>query len=77
MATDRVNGLPRTATVVAHCDLETQRLSKDGFFHLVTQFPQVGIEVMRELASKLDSTTQVLTAARAKLDELNKRDASG
>ena len=52
-------------------------MSKDKFFHLITQFPQVGIEVMRALASKLDSTTQALTAARAKLDELNKRDGSG
>jgi CRP/FNR family transcriptional regulator, cyclic AMP receptor protein len=56
--------VPRTATVVAHCDLETLRLSKDGFLYLVTQFPQVGIEVMRELASRLHHTTQALTAAR-------------
>ena len=59
--------VPRTATVVAHCDLETLRLSKDGFLHLVTQFPQVGIEVMRELASRLHHTTQALTAARREL----------
>ena len=59
--------VPRTATVVAHCDLETLRLSKDGFLHLVTQFPQVGIEVMRELASRLHHTTQALTAARRDL----------
>ena len=31
--------VPRTATVVAHGDLETLRVSKDGFFHLVSQFP--------------------------------------
>ena len=59
--------VPRTATVVAHCDLETLRLSKDGFLHMVTQFPQVGIEVMRELASRLHHTTQALTAARREL----------
>jgi CRP/FNR family cyclic AMP-dependent transcriptional regulator len=57
--------VPRTATVVAHGNLEILRLSKDGFFHLVTQFPQVGIEVMSALASKLHRTTQALTAARA------------
>ncbi len=66
--------VPRTATVVAHGDLETLRVSKDGFFHLVTQFPQVGVEVMRELASKLNRTTEALTAARARLDELDKDD---
>jgi CRP/FNR family cyclic AMP-dependent transcriptional regulator len=56
--------VPRTATVVAHGDLETLRVSKDGFFHLITQFPQVGIEVMSELASRLHHTTQALTAER-------------
>jgi CRP/FNR family transcriptional regulator, cyclic AMP receptor protein len=64
--------VPRTATVVAHGDLEALRVSKDGFFHLVSQFPQVGIEVMSELASKLNRTTQALTVARARLDELDK-----
>jgi CRP/FNR family transcriptional regulator, cyclic AMP receptor protein len=64
--------VPRTATVVAHGDLETLRVSKDGFFHLVTQFPQVGIEVMRALAAKLHRTTQELSAARTKPDELGR-----
>jgi CRP/FNR family transcriptional regulator, cyclic AMP receptor protein len=62
--------VPRTATVVAHGDLDTLRVSKEGFFHLVTEFPQVGVQVMSALASKLHRTTQALTAARAKLDKL-------
>jgi CRP-like cAMP-binding protein len=64
--------VPRTATVVAATDLAALRVSKDGFFHLVTQFPQIGIEVMHELASRLDHTTQALTAARARLTQLDK-----
>jgi CRP-like cAMP-binding protein len=64
--------VPRTATVVAHADLQTLRISKDGFFHLVTQFPQVGIEVMSALAAKLHQTTQALTAARARLTRLDR-----
>jgi CRP/FNR family transcriptional regulator, cyclic AMP receptor protein len=63
--------VPRTATVVAHGELETLRVSKDGFFHLVTQFPQVGIEMMRALAAKLHRTTQELSAARTKPDALD------
>jgi CRP/FNR family cyclic AMP-dependent transcriptional regulator len=63
--------MPRTATVVAHSDLETLRVSKEGFFHLVTQFPQVGVEVMSALATKLYRTTQALTAARTRPDELD------
>ena len=69
--------VPRTATVVAHTDLETLRVSKEGFFHLVTQFPQVGIEVMNALASKLHHTTQALTAARARLNELDRGNGGG
>jgi CRP/FNR family transcriptional regulator, cyclic AMP receptor protein len=69
--------VPRTATVVAHSDLDTLRVSKETFFHLVTQFPQVGVEVMSALASKLHRTTQALTTARAKLDELDKRGCGG
>lgn len=60
--------IPRTATVRAVSDLVTLRVSKDGFFHLVTQFPQVGVEIMAELAARLHHTTQALTAARARLD---------
>jgi CRP-like cAMP-binding protein len=69
--------VPRTATVVAQGDLDTLRVSKEGFFHLVTEFPQVGIEVMRALAFKLHRTTQALIAARAKLDELDKGSSGG
>ena len=68
--------VPRTATVVAHSALETLRVSKDGFFHLVTQFPQVAIEVMSEIASRLHHTTQALSE-RARLDALDKRDSGG
>ena len=58
--------VPRTATVVAHGSLETLRVSKEGFFHLVTDFPQVGVAVMSALAAKLQRTTRALTAAHAR-----------
>ena len=69
--------VPRTATVVAHGDLAILRVSKDGFFHLITQFPQVGIEVMSGLAAKLKRTTEALTAARAGPDELDHGERGG
>ena len=65
-------GVPRTATAVARGDVVTLCVSKDGFFHLVTQFPQVGLEVMSGLATKLHRTTRLLAATRAKLNELHK-----
>lgn len=64
--------VPRTATVVARADLETLRISKDHFFQLVKQFPQIGLEVMHELASRLHHTTQSLSAAKARLHQLEK-----
>jgi CRP/FNR family transcriptional regulator, cyclic AMP receptor protein len=69
--------VPRTATVVAQSDLETLRVSKDGFFHLVTQFPQVGVEVMSALARKLHRTTQALASAPAKHHELDNGNSGG
>ena len=68
--------VPRTATVVAASDLETLRISKEGFFQLVNQFPQIGIEVMPELASRLHHTTQALTQAKGKLRELENAPAT-
>jgi CRP-like cAMP-binding protein len=64
--------VPRTATVTASTDLATLKVSKDHFFQLLAQFPQIGIEVMHELASRLHHTTQALTAAKARLSELEK-----
>ena len=57
-------------TVVAHGDLETLRVAKDGFFHLVTQFPKAGIEVMCALAFETASNHAALDGARARLREL-------
>ena len=64
--------VPRTATVTANTDLATLKISKDNFFQLLGQFPQIGIEVMHELASRLHHTTQALTAAKARLRDLEK-----
>jgi CRP/FNR family transcriptional regulator, cyclic AMP receptor protein len=61
--------VPRTATVVARDRLVTLRVSKDGFFNLVTQFPTVGVEIMHELASRLHQTTQQLGDAKARLHQ--------
>jgi CRP/FNR family transcriptional regulator, cyclic AMP receptor protein len=59
--------VPRTATVMVTTPLVALRVSKDGFFNLITQFPQVGVEVMHELASRLHQTTQRLTEASLRL----------
>lgn len=52
--------VPRTATVTATSKLTTMRITKDLFFQLVCQFPQIAVEIMRELAHRLDVTTRRL-----------------
>lgn len=59
--------VPRTATVVARSRLLTLKITKDLFFKLATEFPQMAVEVMRILAERLHHTTTDLTAARAEL----------
>lgn len=49
--------VPRTATVRAASQLVSLRISKDLFFQLVNEFPAIAVEVMRELAQRLERTT--------------------
>ena len=52
--------VPRTATVTATTSLDALRISKDLFFRLVKEFPEIAIEVMRELAHRLENTNSRL-----------------
>lgn len=55
--------VPRTATVIAHSQLTTLRIDKDLFFRLVNEFPQMAVEIMRELAHRLEKTNEQLRIA--------------
>ena len=55
--------VPRTATVRAKSKVVTLRISKDLFFRLISEFPQLAIEIMRELAHRLENTTTRLREA--------------
>jgi CRP-like cAMP-binding protein len=57
--------VPRTATVQATSKVEAMVIAKDLFFRLVTEFPQMAVEIMRELARRLDATNRKLTAKNA------------
>lgn len=57
--------VPRTATVRAIDDVTTLTISKDLFFQMVREYPEMGIEVMRELAERLEKTTTQLREARS------------
>lgn len=55
--------VPRTATVTARSPLTTLRIDKDLFFRLINEFPQMAVEIMRELAHRLEKTNEQLRVA--------------
>ena len=57
--------VPRTATVQAVDQLTTLKITKELFFRMVCDFPDMSIEIMRSLAHRLEQTTAQLMAARA------------
>jgi CRP-like cAMP-binding protein len=58
----------RTATVRAHTQVEALRISKDNFFKLMADFPDMTLQVVRVLADRLHQTTAELTAARSRVN---------
>lgn len=60
---------PRNATVTAHEKLTVLKIPKETFFRLVTEFPQMAVEMMRELAHRLEDMNVKLTEARAALQK--------
>lgn len=57
--------VPRTATIQAKSELTTLKVTKDLFFRMILDFPEMGVEVMRVLAHRLENTTAQLLKARA------------
>jgi CRP-like cAMP-binding protein len=57
--------IPRTATVTATGELTVLKITKDLFFRMITDFPEMGVEIMRVLAQRLEQTTAQLLKARA------------
>ena len=57
--------VPRTAAVEAKTELVTLKITKDLFLRMITDFPEMGLEIMRVLAHRLEQTTQQLQEARA------------
>lgn len=57
--------MPRMATVTAISDVTTLRIGKQDFLNLLTEFPEVAVEVMRSLADRLAHTTSELANLRS------------
>jgi CRP/FNR family transcriptional regulator, cyclic AMP receptor protein len=61
--------VPRTASVRAVSPLETLKIEKEHFLRLIREFPDMGVEIMRELGQRLTRTTMELSQARSALIE--------
>ncbi len=61
--------VPRTATVVANTQLETLKITKDLFFRLISEFPTMAVEIMRELATRLELTNLQVAELNRQLSE--------
>ena len=61
--------VPRTASIKASTKLETLKISKDLFFRLVKEFPEMAVEIMRELARRVEAMNVRLADANRKLTE--------
>lgn len=57
--------VPRTATITATSELSALRITKQLFFRMVSDFPDIAVNVMRVLAHRLEQTTVQLTEAKA------------
>jgi CRP-like cAMP-binding protein len=54
----------RTATIRAQTPVSCLMLSKDVFFHLLREFPDFSLAVMRDLANRLERLTMQIRAMR-------------
>ena len=62
--------MPRTATVRPSTRLVALKIKKEPFVKLLSEFPNLAIEMLRELASRLAHTTAELTEARSRIRQL-------
>lgn len=62
--------IPRTAAIGAKSDLEVLRIDREAFLKLLSEFPEVSLQVMRFLAARLEATTKDLGAAQAEINNL-------
>jgi len=56
--------VPRTATVTAKDELVALKITKDLFFRMIADFPDMAVQIMRVLAQRLEHTTAQLREAR-------------
>ena len=54
---------PRTTAIAANTDLKVLRLDRQAFFSMLSEFPDVAIELIKIIGGRLEATTRDLAAA--------------
>lgn len=62
--------VPRTASIKALSRLDTLRITKAQFLELLTEYPELSIDIMKILAQRLARTSVELSDARSRLRAL-------
>ena len=55
---------PRTTAIAAKTDLKVLLLDRQAFFNMLSEFPDVAIELIKILGARLEATTRDLAASR-------------
>ena len=55
---------PRSTAIAARTELTVLRLQRSAFLNLLREFPDIALELIKVLASRLEATTRELAAAR-------------
>ncbi len=55
---------PRSTAIAARTELTVLRLQRSAFLNLLREFPDIALELIKVLASRLESTTRELATAR-------------
>lgn len=55
---------PRTTAIAAKTDLKVLLLDRQAFFNMLSEFPDVAIELIKVLGHRLEATTRDLAASR-------------
>ena len=66
--------VPRTATIKAASELTTLRITKDLFLRMISEFPEMSVEMMRVLAERLVRTTEELQRVQESLQKAENKD---
>lgn len=61
---------PRSATLRAKGSVRTLRISNDAFLKMLSESPQVALDVMRQLSAKLGESHAQVEALKVRVEEL-------